>query len=307
MNNVSEVITTLIHYNVVLRDTLEYCLKKDTYDARAYNEKKRSILVEVDQNTPLKSILTHSGENGEKLEKTIREFYETVYGDESTILKLADDGLRVDHAQHLAIYEGALVIHNNVSAMIAGIIRDAKNKKMDVTEAEKVYIAENRLYCGVAFMTTVADLCKLFGDYNQARREAKGEESPSSRFIGSDIGKIIALINGVRANSHLTDSAYKNVEDKVTELCEMMTGRRDLPAGKNFGDVIKDTQNSIALYVRDVEPAFRAIYIPLINELIAQAKANQGQIRPAASEEKKEEKKSSNGIELDPVTGLPKA
>ncbi len=308
MNNVSEVITTLIHYNVVMRDSLEYCLKKDTYDTRAFQEKKRSVLVEIEQNTPLKSILDHSGENGEKLRKVIKDFYDNVYGDESTILKLADDGLRVDHAQHLAIYEGALTVHNNVEAMIIGIVRDAENKKIDVEEASKVNKAENRLYCGVAFMTLVNDLAKLFGDYNQARREAKGAESPSSRFIGSDIGRIIGFINGVKANSHLTDETYKTMEDKVVDLCEMMTGRRDLPKGKNFGEVIKDVQTTIGNFVREAEPSFRERYIPLINELIAQAKADnnviksQGQAKPA-----EEKKKEDGGIKLDPVTGLPKA
>ena len=66
MNQVSEVVTTLIHYKVAVRDTLEYTLKKDTYDARAYKEKKRSILIELEQKTPLKSIIDNSGENGKR-------------------------------------------------------------------------------------------------------------------------------------------------------------------------------------------------------------------------------------------------
>jgi hypothetical protein len=76
MNQISEVLATLIHYNVAVRDTLEYCLKKDKYDPNLFKEKKRSILVEVDQHTPLKDIIDHSGENGVKLEKSIREFYD---------------------------------------------------------------------------------------------------------------------------------------------------------------------------------------------------------------------------------------
>ena len=75
MNQTSVVLTTLLHYNVMVRDTLEYCLPKETYDVNLFKEKKRSVLVEVDQNTPLKKIITDSGENGEKLEKAIRDFY----------------------------------------------------------------------------------------------------------------------------------------------------------------------------------------------------------------------------------------
>ena len=138
MNQVSEVITTLLHYNVSIRDTLEYCLKKETYDPKLFNEKKRAVLIEVDQHTPLKDIIDHSGENGQKLEKLIRDFYEEVYGDSSTILHLADDGLRVDHNQHLPIYRGVLPIHENINSMIAGIVRDAQGKQIDVAEAVKV-------------------------------------------------------------------------------------------------------------------------------------------------------------------------
>ena len=41
MNQISEVLTTLLHYNVAVRDTLEYCLKKETFDTKLFEEKKR--------------------------------------------------------------------------------------------------------------------------------------------------------------------------------------------------------------------------------------------------------------------------
>lgn len=274
MNQASQVLTTLIHYNVAVRDTLEYCLVKDKYDENLFKEKKRSVLVEVDEHTPLKDIIDHSGENGEKLEKAIREFYDEVYGDESTILKLADDGLRVDHNQHLAIYRHVLPIHENVTSMIRGIINDAHAKNVDVAEAEKVQIASDRMFRAVAFMTLVSDLNKLFNEYNQARNDAKGEESPASKFIGNDIGTVIQNINFVRSNARETDSVYKNMEDKINGLMENMTGRRDLPTGKRFPDVMRETAETINLYVRDAEAAFRACYPQLIQALLDQVKAD---------------------------------
>lgn len=288
MNQVSQVITTLEHYKVVIRDTLEYTLPRDNYDMNAYNEKKRSILVEVDQNTPLKSIITNSGENGEKLEKLIRDFYEEVYGDGSTIIKAAEDGLRVDHAQHLAIFKGVLPIHENIEGMVRGIIADAKKNNVDVSVLENVDNLEERMYRTIAYMTLTNQLVKLFSDYNQARREAKGEESAASKFIGNDIQAVINNLNIVRGNSHITDSRFMGVQDKVFELVEFMTGRRDLPMGKGFGDVIKETQDSIGGLIREVEPAFRDAYVPVLNELIEQAKANDNKIgAPTPTEEPK--------------------
>ena len=274
MNQTSVVLTTLLHYNVQVRDTLEYCLRKENYDVNLFKEKKRSVLVEVDQNTPLKNIINNSGENGEKLEKAIRDFYAEVYGDDSTILHLADDGLRVDHAQHPAIYQHVLPIHENVTSMINGILKDAHEKKVDVEQVEKVAQAEEAMYRGVCFLTLVQDLNRFFDEYNKARNEAKGEETPASRFIGQDITKMIQNINFVRANAKLTNAAYKNMEDKIVALTEYMTGRRDLPEGKRFPDVMREAVETVQLFVRDAETAFRAVYPDCINALLAQVKAD---------------------------------
>ena len=290
MNQISEVVTTLEHYNVAVRDTLEYCIRKDSYDPKLYQEKKRSILIEVDQHTPLKDIIDHSGENGEKLEKAIREFYADVYGDDSTILKLADDGLRVDHNQHMAIYRHVLPIHENVNNMILGVLQNGHQNNLDVADVEKLHNADEAMYRGVAYMALVNDLCRLFNEYNQARNEAKGEETPASKFIGNDISAIIQNINFVRANAKITNAVYKNMEDKIVELMENMTGRRDLPIGKKLPDVMRETLETINLYVRDSEATFRSLYVPTINALIEQVKADDAKRAEAAKAE--EEKKA---------------
>lgn len=318
MNQVSEVLATLIHYNVAIRDTLEYCLRKDTYDVNLFKEKKRSVLVEVNEHTPLKDIIDHSGENGAKLEKRIRDFYENVYGDNSTVLKLADDGLRVDHNQHLVIYEDVLFLHEQVDAMQLGIIRDAHSKNIDIKQMEELFLADEHLYRGVAMMSLVADLCNLFNDFNKAMQENKGQPSPSTNFISKDLQTVINHINYVRANAHITDLAYKEVEDKVNALVENMTGRRDLPVGKKFPDVMRETNEAIATYVRNVEPTFRSLYVPAMEALVAQAKEDQAKQaaaakgaaptaqQPAAKPES-DEPSVSDFEEIDPKTGLPKA
>ncbi|OPZ34138.1 MAG: hypothetical protein BWY98_01199 [Tenericutes bacterium ADurb.BinA155] len=316
MNQISEVLATLIHYNVAVRDTLEYCLKKDSYDANLFKEKKRSILVEVDQHTPLKDIIDHSGENGVKLEKSIRDFYDKVYGDNSTILHLADDGLRVDHNQHLVIYENVMPIHENINYMILGVINDGHKKNLDIAEMEKLWKADETMYRGVAYMTLVNDLIGLFNDFNKAMQESKGQPSPASNFIGKDLQTVINQINFVRANAKETDLVYKNMEDHINALMENMTGRRDLPEGKKFPDVMKETQDLINIYVRDAEAKFRELYVPAMNELVAQAKEDEakrvanGNPAPAPATPKEEAAQVASDdemAEIDPKTGLPKA
>ncbi|MCR5348012.1 MAG: hypothetical protein K6E59_00150 [Bacilli bacterium] len=274
MNQTSVVLTTLLHYLVQVRDTMEYCLRKDSYDINLFKEKKRSVLVEVDQHTPLKNIIDNSGEAGEKLEKAIRDFYAEVYADDSTILHLADDGLRVDHNQHPAIYRHVLPVRENVFAMCNAILNDAHAKNIDVEQVEAAIKAEEEMYRGVCFLTLVQDLNRFFDEYNKARNEAKGEETPASRFIGNDISEMIKNINFVRQNAKVTNQTYKNMEDKVVALMEYMTGRRDLPEGKRFPDVMRETVETVNLYLRDAEAAFRAVYPDCIKALLDQVKAD---------------------------------
>ena len=129
MNQNTETVVTLVHYNVAVRDTLEYCLQKQTYDVKLFESKKNTILQEIKQNTPLKAILDHSGDNGKKMEEMIESLYNDVYGEKSTILKISGDKLVVDHAQHLAIFEKVLPIHDNITSMIRGVIQDGVNKQ----------------------------------------------------------------------------------------------------------------------------------------------------------------------------------
>ncbi len=320
MNQTSEVIATLIHYNVAIRDTLEYCLKKDSYDVNLFKEKKRAVLIEVDEHTPLKDIIDHSGENGTKLETAIRDFYDEVYGDNSSILKLADDGLRVDHAQHLTIYKHVLPIHENVQVMINGILNDARQKNIDVKDVEALVKADERMYRGVATMALTNDLISLFNDFNKAMQDNKGVPGPASNFIQTDLQTVINHLNYVRANGHVVELDYKEgVEDKVHALIENMTGRRALHPNERFPDAIRVVQQSITSYLKPCEDTFRALYVPAMTALVNQAREDAAkraanpapqaaapQPAPAINNEGGKDQPVSFG-EIDPKTGLPKA
>lgn len=285
MNQNTQTIVTLIHYNVAVRDTLEYCLQKNVYDVKAFEAKKNTLLTEVNNNTPLKAILDNSGDNGKKMDDAIRAMVDEVYGEKSTICKVSGNALTVDHAQHLAIFAHVLPIHDNITSMIRGVIADGEQKMaaakeedkaaLSMEDARKLWLAEDRMFRAVAFLTLVNELNKLFNDYNIARNEAHGANTPASNFIGQDIQKIVGNIGGVRANAIETDAIYKNMEDKINALVEMCIGRRDLPAGKRFPDVQRDVLETINLYLRDAEAGFNAVYPDMVNALIEQVKADQ--------------------------------
>ena len=293
MNQNTQTIVTLIHYNVAVRDTLEYCLQKDAYDVNLFQAKKNTLLTEVNNNTPLKSILDHSGDNGKKMDEAIRAMVEEVYGEKSTICKISGGNLVVDHAQHLAIFAHVLPIHDNITSMIRGVIADGEAKAaaakteeekaaLSMADARKLWAAEDAMFRAVAFLTLVNELNRLFNEYNIARNEAHGENTPASNFIGQDIQKVIGYINGCRGNAIATNLVYKAMEDKINALVENCIGRRDLPAGKRFADVQREVFDTTNFYLRGAQATMNSIYTDMIKGLIEQVKADQAKAASSA-------------------------
>ena len=240
MNNYTGAIASFIRFNVVLFNTLEYVMKKDNYDLNAFNARKEIISTEISKNTPLKSCLDNSGEAGTKLLEKIKDLLDTIYGDDSTIVRKSADGkeLRVDAAQHIAVFEAVLPIHEEVRSIISAHLAQAnKQNMMDEPTFIDVINKEELFYHGLANMLLIDELDHLFAEYNKARNEAKGAITPQSNFISNDINRVVSLMNVLRQRSPIKSNDYYELIDPEFALIEMTSGRRDLPEGKNFGDV----------------------------------------------------------------------
>ena len=240
MNNYTGAIASFIRFNVVLFNTLEYVMKKDNYDLNAFNARKEIISTEIRKNTPHKSCLDNSGEAGTKLLEKIKDLLDTIYGDDSTIVRKSADGkeLRVDAAQHIAVFEAVLPIHEEVRSIISAHLAQAnKQNMMDEPTFIDVINKEELFYHGLANMLLIDELDHLFAEYNKARNEAKGAITPQSNFISNDINRVVSLMNMLRQRSPIKSNDYYELIDPEFALIEMTSGRRDLPEGKNFGDV----------------------------------------------------------------------
>ena len=215
-------------------------MKKDNYDLNAFNARKEIISIEISKNTPLKSCLDNSGEAGTKLLEKIKDLLDTIYGDDSTIVRKSADGkeLRVDAAQHIAVFEAVLPIHEEVRSIISAHLAQAnKQNMMDEPTFIDVINKEELFYHGLANMLLIDELDHLFAEYNKARNEAKGAITPQSNFISNDINRVVSLMNMLRQRSPIKSNDYYELIDPEFALIEMTSGRRDLPEGKNFGDV----------------------------------------------------------------------
>ena len=263
MNNYTAAIGSFIRYDMIVFNTLEYAMKKDKYDVEAYKARKEIIRNELEQNTPLHACLANSGEAGENLTKKINELLDVVYGNDSTILKLSQDGseLHVDYSQCLTVFEHVLPIHEELRKIIeAHMVGSRKEEKMDEPTYDDLIIKGEYFYRGMVNMLLLDQFDHLFAEYNKARNEAKGAITPQSNFIQNDITRAVNLFQFTRNNAVARSADYYEVIDPLFALIEMTGGRRDLPVGKNFGDVFTNVKQIAREHANKWELAWKPAY-----------------------------------------------
>lgn len=278
MNNYTAAIASFLRFDVVVFNTLEYAMKKDKYDINAFKARKEVIEAEITKNTPLKNCLDNSGEAGEKLTNKIKDLLETVYGENSTIVKLSADGteLRVDAAQHIAIFDAVMPIHEELRSIIAAHVNQAiKENKYDEPSYPNLLEKEEFFYRGLVNMLLVDELDHLFAEYNKARAEAKGAITPASNFIQNDIGRIVNFMQMSRTRCSLKSLDYYEMIDPEFALIEMTGGRRDLPQGKNFGDMFTEMKKICREKTQKWELAWQPLYQEFLQHFAEEAKKMQ--------------------------------
>ena len=270
--SMGKIILSFIYYNGLIRDTLEYVMKKPTYDVNFFKYKQNGILNEIKVNSPLKRFIDANGENGQKLLKKIEDFGDLVYGPSSTILKLADDGLRVDHAQHMAILEAVLPLHEELESIVLLHKKAALEKNELDDSINKLIDVDERFYRAVALLSLFLELRDQFGEFNKIMAENKGQRSAASNFVEKDIAKLVNLFNLTKQRATCTDVIYTNALDALSNLIEMMSGRRDLPKGLKWNEEMANVLKEINTFVGDAEPKFKQLYEPLVREMINDAR-----------------------------------
>lgn len=280
MNNYTAAIASFIRFDVVVFNTLEYAMKKDSYDVNAYKARKEIITTEITQNTPLKNCCEHSEEAGKKLLEKINELLTNVYSEESTIVKLSQDGneLRVDYSQAIAIFEAVMPIHEEIRKIIGAHVAAAqKEDKFDEPTYPDVLNKEEFFYRGLVNMLMLEELDHQFAEYNKARQEAKGGITAQSNFIQNDINRLVKLFHFSRENAVARSAEYYEVIDPLFALIEMTGGRRDLPQGKHFGDVFVDVKKVTREHTAKWETAWKEVYEPFMKHFTEEVQKMQAE------------------------------
>lgn len=273
MNNYIKSITSILRFNVVVRDCLEYLVKKEKYEEGFYEYKKQVLLNELTQQTPLKVCLENSGEAGTTLKTKIEELNEFMFGEESTMIKKRPEGISVDHAQHVALFQQVLPIHEEIRKIIDAHIAGAiKANEFNDEELKALIKADDYFYRLFVATLLIEELSKLFFEYNKARSEAKGKVTPQSNFIQNDLNEVIKALELNRKNSRVTSSKYYEVIDPLFALMEMTGGRRDLPEGKTFQAMFQEVVTKARSATVEAEKEWKNLYQPYMNKFFEETK-----------------------------------
>jgi len=275
MNNLSRVIVSMVYYNSLVRDTLEYTIPKETYDVNFYNYKQNGIVNEIKLNTPLKNFIERNEEKGEELRKKLEDFGNDFYSDNSTVIKKASDGLRVDQAQHIKIFESVIPLHEELNTVVNLHINVARRDNLLEDKIVKLKEADEKYYRAVAILALSGEMFRLFDEFQKVMRESNGQKTPQSNFVEQDLNKVSNLLNTVRQYATCNDYEYSDAVDAVFDAMEMMNGKRRIPVGKTFNDVINNVNAKVGAFVQMSEAQWKEVYPQLINELIEDNKKAQ--------------------------------
>ncbi len=302
MNQVSNHILSIYHFSVLLRDTLEYAVVKETYNVQAYEQRKKALSLTLSEKSPLRTFIDTNGDTGKNIETKIKEFIDDVYGDQSTLLRLTADGLRVDHAQHLKIYDYVVGLHETLTDIIRGFFKYAKDNQVLEESVVRVVMDDERLYRSLVFMTVMTDIDKTFLEFNKAMRETKGQPSPQSNYVVGDLKKLMGFLSFQKQHSTVRDTPFNDMVDASFRMIDYIEGKRELPTrplteeekttfkGKlapdggryaTFPELFKENRDMIVKVVASSEDTWRKAYQPVIADLMAhtakaQADADKG-------------------------------
>lgn len=272
MNNTNRYIANLYIVLLNVRDTLEYTINRE-HRAEVFKARKGSLEEGIKEGTAFRNFLNQNGEKGKEILEKMNTFITEIYGPESTVLVLSEDKVRVDHSQHIKIYDYVIGLTETIRDIIFNYLNYAKQHEETQEVMTKLIITDEALYRSVLNKLVMIDLDKSFAEFNKVMQESKGQPTPQSNFIvQNEISKYAGYIRFSRQHCHIIDNRTLDLLDESIELIEMTEGRRERRDGKSFHELFKNNFEHLDAYVKDAENAWKEAYKPVLDEMMALAR-----------------------------------
>ena len=270
MKNINQYNFDIIHVATHLRDTLEYVLPRE-HDARIYDKRKAVLIKGLEEETPLGKFLVA---NSEKFESTVtlyRELLDEVYGDDSTILvRTSDDKIRVDHSQHLRLYELVTEIMEPLRDIIYFHVNLARTQGDNEASIEDLMKVDDAYYRLFVFVLLMQDFQKSFFEFQKVMGENNGKPSPQSNFIvQNELAVMAKILRDVRSHNHTTDNTVLDTLDDCLKVIEMSEGKRDRIGDKPFADLFKEAIEKTNSLLGVYAPKWQDLFNKALQEMLS--------------------------------------
>ena len=278
MKNINQYNFDIIHVATHLRDTLEYVLPRE-HDAKVFEQRKTVLTKGLEVETPLGKFLEANKDKFEKFVEQYKEMLNELYGDDSTILVKTNDGkIRVDHSQHLKIYEYVCGLMEPLRDIIYFHLNLARRQNENEPILEDLMPLDDRHYRLFAYLLVMQDFQKSFFEFQKVMGEAGGKPTPQSNFIvQNELAKYAKLLRDIRQHNHCTDNETLDVLDKCLQVVEMSEGRRDRRDNKNFPDLFKEALDEVNALVQKNGPKWQELFNKALQEMLAEIRKVQNQ------------------------------
>ena len=270
MKNINQYNFDIIHVATHLRDTLEYVLPRD-HDAKVFEQRKAVLTKGLEVETPLGKFLDANQDKFTEFTKRYKELLDEVYGDDSTILtKTADGKIRVDHSQHLKIYDYVVNLMEPLRDIIYFHVNLARKQNENEPIIEDLMPVDDRHYRLFIFLLMMQDFQKSFFEFQKVMGEAGGKPTPQSNFIvQNELAKYAELLRFVRQHNHCIDNETLDALDKCLQVVEMSEGRRERRDNKTFPDLFKEALDNVNALVQKSGPDWQNLFNKALQEMLA--------------------------------------
>ena len=275
MKNINQYNFDIIHVATHLRDTLEYVLPRE-HDLKVFEQRRDVLTKGLTPETPLGKFLEANKDKFEETIKLYNELLEDVYGENSTIITKTNEGkLRVDHSQHLRIYELVVGIMEPLRDVIYFHLNLARRQNEQEAIIEDLMPVDDRYYRLFTYLLMMQDFQKSFFEFQKVMGENQGKPSPQSNFIvQNELSHYAKLLREVRSHNHCTDNDTLDALDKCLQVVEMSEGRRDRRDNKNFPDLFKEALDQVNALVVLTGPKWQEAFNKALQEMLRDIRNN---------------------------------
>lgn len=269
LNSTNQYIFNIYHYLLNLRDTVEYTIDRE-HTKQVYETRKNVLNSGLAKTSALGNFFENNKEQGEKVKGRLEEVINDFYSDDNTVIKVTEDGkIRVDHTQHIKIFDEVVGIQESVRDILFGYINYARQQNNANEDMEKLVVIDERLTRSIFAMLIMREFEKSFAEFQKVMTESKGQPTPQSNFIvQNEITKMAGLLRFSRAHAHNTDNETLDLLDDVNKVIEMTEGRRDRRDNKSFQEIFNDINRRLSDHVAKLEPQWKEIYEKLFKEMV---------------------------------------